>query len=248
MSIEIIKNKDVKLDIPSFTCDENAVGEHLNSHPLLQLLNVYGFLTIIGRPGSGKTSVAISLITQKNPKIYRKTNHHIYIFMPENSLASLEKNPFKVLEKDNIYHELNEATILNVFKKIDANSKKGEKSLILIDDMTASLKASITIVKAFKDLVFNRRHLKCNIIMTVQSFVNIPLDIRKNIQNMILFKPSKKEFELIFDELLEMKKEIAGLIMKYVYDDDNHNFLFVNIPNQRMFKNFTEEIKLIDVE
>jgi len=248
MSIEIIKNKDVKLDIPCFTCDENAVGEHLNYHPLLKLLNVYGFLTIIGRPGSGKTSVAISLMTQKDPKIYRKTNHHIYIFMPENSLASLKKNPFKVLEKENIYHELNEATMANVFKKIDANSKKDEKSLILIDDMTASLKASIQIIKTFKDLVFNRRHLKCNIIMTVQSFVNIPLDIRKNIQNLILFKPSKKEFEIIFDELLEMKKEIANAVMKFVYDTDAHNFLFVNIPNQRLFKNFTEELKIVDEE
>ena len=68
--IKLIKNKPVKLDIPKFLCDNNSVGEHLLEHPLTSLLNVYGFLCVIGRPGSGKTSMTISLITQKNPKIY----------------------------------------------------------------------------------------------------------------------------------------------------------------------------------
>ncbi len=66
--IRLHKNKEIKLDIPKFLCDDNVLGDHLNSHPVLKLLNCYGFLCIIGRPGFGKTSFAVSLITQKDPQ------------------------------------------------------------------------------------------------------------------------------------------------------------------------------------
>ena len=45
--ISIKKNKNIKLDIPSFTCDNNAVGSHLNNHDLTKYLNVYGFLNVL---------------------------------------------------------------------------------------------------------------------------------------------------------------------------------------------------------
>ena len=107
--------------------------------------------------------------------------------------------------------------------------------------MTADLKRSKFIQETLKKLIYNRRHLKCNLIITAQSFTNIPLDIRKNIQNLILFRPSKKEMELIFDELFETRKSIFQDIMRMSYDD-KHNFLFLNIPSQRLFKNFDELI------
>jgi len=88
MKIKLQKYKKIKLYIPSFICDDNAVGDHLNNHELLKLLNIYGFLCIIGKPGSGKTSLAISLITQNKPKIYKKTHHHIIIMMPTHSISS----------------------------------------------------------------------------------------------------------------------------------------------------------------
>jgi hypothetical protein len=163
---------------------------------------------LLGRPGSGKTSLTISLITQKIPKIYRKTHHHILILMPENSISSLKNNPFKVLPKENIYNELNEETMMDIYNRVDGYSKQDEKTLLFIDDMTADLKKSKYIIDIFKKLVYNRRHLKLNIIITAQSYVNLPLDIRKNIQNLIMFKPPKKELELVFHELFETKKNL----------------------------------------
>jgi hypothetical protein len=239
--IKLIKNKPVKLDIPKFLCDNDSVGKHLLEHPLTSLLNVYGFLCVIGRPGSGKTSMTISLITQKNPKIYKKTHHHIIVIMPQNSINSLQKNPFKVLPEENIYNDLDNDSIDSVYNKIDGFSKNDEKTLLFIDDMTADLKKSKFIIDTFKKLVYNRRHLKLNIIITAQSYVNLPLDIRKNIQNLIMFKPPKKELELVFHELFESKKERFMDIMRMAYDE-KHNFLFLNVPSQRMFKNWNELI------
>jgi hypothetical protein len=244
MSFRIIKNPPINLNLPKFTVDENSVGEHLNQHPLLKLLNCYGFLCVIGRPRQGKTTLTVSLLTNKKPKIYRKTHHHLYVFMPQNSIKSMEKNPFKGLPEDQIYNELTDESIDDVYQKLNENSANDEKSIVYFDDQTASLKASHHIQEILKKIIFNRRHLRTNIIITAQSYKNIPLDVRKNIENLILFKPAKKEFESVFEELFETKKDLAHQIMKEVYTEP-HSWLFLNIPSQRMFQNF-DEIKLDD--
>ena len=58
-----------------------------------------------------------------------------------------------------------------------------------------------------RQIFFNRRHLKVHIIMLMQSFLSCPKDIRKLLNNVILLKPSKFEFENLFDELLEIDKD-----------------------------------------
>ena len=217
--IKIHKNPDVNLDIPHFICDDNCVGEHLNFHPLLKLLNVFGFMCIIGRPAQGKTSFAIALITQKKPQVYRKTHEHIIIVMPKNSINSLKDNKFKVLPEENFYHELTDETITSIYERIDGYSKEGEKSLLFIDDMTADLKKSKVIMDTMKKIIYNRRHLKTYIIITAQSYGNIPLDVRKNINNLVIFKPSKKEMELLFAENIETKKEMFMNVMNVCYTE-----------------------------
>jgi GTPase SAR1 family protein len=237
--IHIKKNKEIKLDIPSFSVDDNAVGKHLNTHPLTKLLNVYGFLAIVGTPGMGKTSLAISLLTQKEPKIYRKTHHHLIVFMPQNSINSMNKNPFNKLE--HIYNELTESTINEAYSLLNKFSSENEKSILFIDDMTASLKGSKSIIDTLKKIVFNRRHLHCNLIITVQTYMSIPMDLRKCISSIIMFKPSKKEFEKLFEELFESKKELFDRVMKIAYID-KHDYLFMNIASQRLFRNSDELI------
>ena len=51
----------------------------------------------------------------------------------------------------------------------------------------------------------------------------------------------------LFNELIESKKEMFLEVMKTVFVD-KHNFLFVNIPSQRLFKNFDELIINDDYE
>jgi Poxvirus A32 protein len=105
--------------------------------------------------------------------------------------------------------------------------------------MTADLKKTKVIQDVLKRIIYNRRHLKCNIILTAQSYNNIPLDMRKCITNLIMFRPPKREMEILFSELVESKREMFQDIMNLTYDQ-KHNFLFVNIPSQRMFKNWDE--------
>ena len=87
----------------------------------------------------------------------------------------MKKNPFSVLPSENIYHELTDKSIHEIYNKIDGYSEKDEKTLLFIDDMTADLKRSKFIQETLKKLIYNRRHLKCNLIITAQSFTNIPI-------------------------------------------------------------------------
>jgi hypothetical protein len=239
--IKIIKNKELQLDVPKFNCDENVVGDHMNNHPVLKLLNCFGFLVVIGRPLSGKTSFSISLITNKKPKIYKKTHEHVFVVIPQNSLNSIVTNPFVELPKEKIYHDLSFETINDIYNKISDFSKiinegtgKLCQNLLFIDDMTADLK-DIDVCKILKKIIYNRRHLRTNIIITAQSYNNIPKDIRKNIENLVLFKPSKLEFELIFDENVEKRKNKWLKIMKAIFKK-KYDYLFLNVPTQKMFR------------
>jgi hypothetical protein len=56
-----------------------------------------------------------------------------------------------------------------------------------------------------------------------------------------MFKPSKKEFEVLFDELFEQKKEFALDIMQYAFKEP-HDYLMLNVDSQRMFIKFNEII------
>ena len=65
--------------------------------------------------------------------------------------------------------------------------------------------------------------MKTKIIILCQSFQRMPREIRKLINNIIMFKPSKVEFEKLFEELLETKKDIALELLKFY--EKKHDYL-----------------------
>jgi len=60
--ISLKKNKGLNLKVPEFTCDGN-LADHLNKYDMLKNFNGYYFTGFIGRPGSGKTSLLVSMLT-----------------------------------------------------------------------------------------------------------------------------------------------------------------------------------------
>jgi len=241
MKITLKKNKALKLSIPLFSCDDNPLGEHLNEYDMLAHLNCFGFTCLLGKPGSGKTSIVISWLTGKGKnKVFRKIFDNIILCMPESSRNSLKKNIFENHDPTKMFEELTIDSINNIYNMLLKNSKEKEKTLLILDDVGASLKRN-DIQTILKKIIFNRRHLKVHIIVMLQSFTTAPLVIRKLYTNVIMFKPSKKEFETLFEELFETKKDNAIEIMNFVYDRP-HQYLFLNVDSQRMYKNFDEVI------
>jgi KaiC/GvpD/RAD55 family RecA-like ATPase len=240
-SISIKKNKKLELKIPEFVCDSNPIGEHLNQYDMLSHLNSYSTTCIIGKPGSGKTSLLVSFLSgKKDKKVFRKCFDHILLVMPTSSRESMKQNIFKDHDDEKMYDELTLESIGSIYSKLLASTAEKENTLLILDDVGASLKNK-EIQKIMRLIIYNRRHLKVHIVMLLQSFISCPKEIRKLFTNIFMFKPSKIEFENLFTELFETEKDRALEIMKLVYDKP-HQYLMMNVENQKLYKGFDEII------
>jgi len=161
--ISIKKNKSLELSIPDFVCDHNPIGEHLNKYDMLGHLNNYGCNAFIGKPGSGKTSLVVSFLKgKKDKKIFRKCFNHILLVMPESSRKSMKKNIFEKHDEDKMFEELDSKTISTIYEKLLESSAEKENTLLILDDVGASLK-NAEVQQIMRRIIFNRRHLKCQI-------------------------------------------------------------------------------------
>jgi len=239
--IEIIHNKKMKLNPPKFLCDENPIGEHLNEYPMLKHLNSYSFTGIIGRPGSGKTSLLISFLTGKGKnKVFRKCFDHLLLVMPTSSRESMQKNIFANHSPDKMFDTLDYETAEKIYEKLLLTTSQDENKLLVLDDVGASLKNN-DIQKILRLIIYNRRHLKVHIVILIQSFLSLPKEVRKLLTNIFMFKPSKVEFENIMEECFEKKKDKALELMNFVYKKP-HQYLMLNIEQQKIYNDFDEII------
>lgn len=238
--IEIIENEKMNLLIPKFLCDGNVCGPHLNKYPMLSHLNKFNTTCFLGRPGAGKTSLLISMLTSKGDnRVFYKTFDKIIVVMPSSSRASLKVNPFRDHPPERIFDELNIENLSTIYDMIQQHADDKETTLLIMDDVGSDIKNK-EIQKILKKLAYNRRHLKLCQFFLLQSYTATPKDIRKLFSNIIIFKPSKVEAENIIEEVLEQKKDVAIDILQLF--ENPHDYLFVNIPTQKMYFNFDEVV------
>jgi len=228
--LSIKKNDKPQLKVCEMICDKK-LHDKLDKYDLTSFLNNHSTTLFIGRPKSGKTSLLYSFF--KSREIFKNTFDKIFLFQPEQSRASMKDKLFDKIPDEQKYNELNLENLMEV-----ENNLSEYNNVILFDDMTAYLKDG-EIKKKLKELVFNRRHKHLSIIFLVQTYLSIEKDIRKLFSNIFCFKCSKKEMEMIFDEVVELPKDYILPIMKLVYDKP-YNYLFINTDSQRLFKNFDE--------
>jgi len=235
------KKSNIKLDMPKFVCDNK-----LTSNNITPLPNQTFYMVFSGPPRSGKTSLALSMLSTKKSKanktkpLYRNVFDKIYVVMPEASLKSLKNNPFKGISEDQIYHELTAENLFNIIEDVKENSAEGLQSLLFIDDMTAYMKNSNMVIKMLNELVANRRHLKCSIMMMVQFMNSIPLSNRKLITHLVSFKTTnKKECESILGELIHLPKEDYQEICRHCWKN-KHDFMYVDIEEGSFHRCFNK--------
>ena len=237
MTLQIKKNKSLILEKPEFNCDD-GINPKLNNYDMLSHFNKYTFNGVIGKPGSGKTSLIMSWLSSK--KVFKKMFYHVLVVMPISSIKSMKKNPFKDHPEEKCFNELNLSSIEKIYNMLEENSSKNQNSLLIMDDVGASLK-NPSIKTIMRKIIYNRRHLKVQIIILLQSFMSLEKEIRKLFNNVIIFKPSKVEFINLFEELFETEKDLALDIMNISYDEA-HNYIMLNVDSQKIYKNFDEII------
>lgn len=235
--ITIKENSKPTLPHCSMVCD-SKLHEKLDKYELTKFLNCHSMNLLVGKPRSGKTSLLHSLFQHKG--LLRYCYHSVYLFQPVQSGASIKDSIFDKIPEEQRYNELTFENLYEVKQKIEEDAKEGNTSCIIFDDVTAELKNKQT-MKLFKELSFNRRHLRLSMYFLVQTYFSVPKEIRRLWSNLVIFKTSKNELSNIWDELIEHPIDIMRPVMKLVYDRP-YQFLFVNTDTQRMFKCFDEII------
>jgi hypothetical protein len=232
---EIANSKVPQLKRPRFTCDDCIVDADISPLP-----NRSFFFVVVGVAGSGKTSTATALLTTRG--VYRQAFEQVLVVMPPNSLAYIEeRHPFHKLEDSNVFPDLEQ--IDRIYQMIDATSSDVNegtgtraRTVLFIDDMASQLKDA-HIRKRLLQIVNNRRHLRCSIILVTQYLNSIPLSVRRNISHLIAYKPhSKKEIQVLFDELLAIDKHLLPALLRHVFQQ-RHDFLYVDIANNTLYRN-----------
>jgi predicted ATPase len=237
MKLSILEHDKPHLAKTEMLCDFD-LHKKLNKYELTKFLNRHSANLLCGRAGSGKTSLLFSMF--KSPDIFKKVFHNIFLFQPFASASSVKNNVFDAIPDNQKFNELDEDNLSQVME-IVRNEDKKFNNCIIFDDMTAYLKHG-EVEKLLKELIFNRRHYRTSVFFLVQSYISVPLQIRKLFSNLFIFKVSKKELETIRDEILEtIPKDCVGDLAKLVYDKP-HEYLFINADTQRLFKKFDEII------
>lgn len=235
MSITIKKNPKLKLKLPEFTVD-NPISDKPMPEPLNSVINKTNFSIFLGPPKSGKSSLLYSFFMSK--EIYKKKFHHIYLVCPPTSLSSIKNNIFtKHLPPENIFFDLDISTIEMIKNLCETNSKENEHSIVILDDQASNIK---DVEQQLQSMIFNRRHIKTTIMATLQTLKCLNLRLRKVIDNIFVFKISKKEFENVIEEFIEEDRHTALQLMKLY--KSSHDWLLINVPEKKMWINEDEII------
>lgn len=233
-NIVIKKNKAPNLKVPKFNVD-NQLHEKLNEYELTKLLNKHNFTLFLGKAGSGKTSLEISLLSS----IFKKVYHNIFLFAPSNSRASVSNSFWeKHIPEDQIFDDLSLEALEYTYDYAQDNASQGFNTLIIIDDNQKYLK-DIEIQKLLLHMVNNRRHAQLSIHLLCQNYFTIPKQVRMALTNLFVFKVSKPELTNIFEEQIETSKDLFDKILSISFNK-KHEFLFIDSTTKRIFLNWDE--------
>ena len=139
-----------------------------------------------------------------------------------------------------MFDELDYPTLSTIYDNLLESSEKKESSMLILDDVGSAIKNN-DIQKLLRKIIYNRRHLRVQIIMLLQSYLSVARELRKLVNNVVMFKPSKVESECLFDELFEYTKQDTLAIIKYAFTNA-HDYVFLNVDNQKMYKDYNEII------
>lgn len=246
MKIEEVENKTIGNLEPV----KESMDIYLPKIKMDNIPNRNGFISLFcGAPGSGKSSLLLSLLRSKSA-YGGKTFKHIFYFVPQSSFLSVLDHPLENSDVATVFHELN-AECLDALHDFLVASRKftdemglpNEHSLLVIDDFANDLKDA-DIEKALKKILVKSRHLLCATIITLQGYILCPKSIRKLMTNGIIFKPQNAEEwkALCTEHLAFLSKKDAEALYKYTFDKPyNHLDIDTKKSAKEMFsKNFNQ--------
>jgi hypothetical protein len=249
MSIISLEEPNYKLEPVKFNVDD-TLGAHIKE----PFPNQSFFWVIVGKAGSGKTSLLINALSMKKEnRVYRRVYDRILLVMPSNSRKSLKNNPLDDLPDDQLFENMDHTVIDKIkeirsdFDELDKKKKRSRRQLLILDDITAYLKQKEN-VKTLIELATNRRHLKLSIILLVQFIRAVPRPVRFQITHITFFKPANElDVKIIQEEFVNMKKDLFDDLKRLVFQNA-HDFLMIDKNNEVYYKNMQKIIFSNDID
>lgn len=200
-----------------------------------------GVWVVCGSGGSGKSSMLLGLF--KTSKALRRKFDNIWYMCPMSSYLSVQKHPFE--KHDKVFHELSGSALGEIYstltdmKKEDDEEGQQRYNLLFIDDFANQLKDT-DVEYSLDRLLIKARHLKCMIIICVQAWKYFPLQLRRQVTNVSMFKPkSKDEWEVFCKEILMIQKKYWEDFHDMIFDEP-YVHLDVDTKTGKFYKNFRE--------
>ena len=227
------------------------VDGSLGSHILPPFPSQSFFMVICGRAGSGKTSLLINMLESKGDnRIYNRVFDKIVLVMPTNSRKSLKDNPLDDLPADQTFEEFSPDVIKKIkeirddFDVLDKKKKRPRNQLLILDDITATLKNN-DIMKSLIELATNRRHLKLSIVLLVQFLRAIPRPVRFQCTSIVFFKPSNiLDTQILKEKYVNLPTDQFNDLIRFIFVD-SHDFMFIDKNSEQYYKNL-QKINLIN--
>jgi hypothetical protein len=235
-AVYIEELKKPNLPPTKMNCDD-CIDPKLNIYPMIQdSFSKTSFNVCLGSMGSGKTSLIVSLIKG----IFKKCFHSIYVIMPPNSRASLENDIFSKLPQEQVYDDLNENVLNDIYEKAKNDSSEGYYTLLIIDDFQNMFKQT-NIEKILQKLILKMRHIRTTTFLLQQNVKSLPRNLRMLVSNYITFDLGKSQMMDLFDESIQLDKnkfqQIMDLGFKQKYD-----WLLINLRNKNIYAKFDKII------
>lgn len=236
------KLKTVKMSV------DDPLHPKLEKYPAIDTAFAKTNFTIIaGKMGSGKTSILIEIM--RNPDIYMKVFHEIFIIIPEGSLLSISEkdNIFKkYIPPDHVYHEYNAETLTAIYEKLMENAKEGHNSLVVIDDFGSQFRVQKDCEIILNKIIIRMRHLRAVVFLLAQGLTQLPPKWRNLATNLLTYNLGKSAMERVFNEYFEYSKQQFDKLMKQYQNP--HDFLLMNLKYKKIYNKDFHEISFEDEE
>lgn len=164
---------------------------------------------MVGKPGSGKTNLWLSMMLSKKPRYYRKFFDRTMLV--SGSMDTLPKAALKgkfAVPESQQFREINDETVDAILTELRSGDKN-TNNLLILDDVIKDITQSRRLSHVF----LNRRHIThdaekegsggLSVMIISQVYNLLPLQFRKACDTVVLFKTeNRSELRFIMDELM----------------------------------------------
>lgn len=252
INIKETKTYSIPLTLPKMNAD------HLLDPSRKQLKeplpNTHATWLFIGKPRSGKSTYAFSLITSKK-KAFHKLYDNIHIIMPPDSRKSLKLK--EVASHKRVYDELTKETLDEINDDIDKlieEKGKAGNSLIIYDDVGAAVKNNDVQggPGGLQAMSWNFRHRSVSQFYLLQTLRSLPLPVRKVATILVMWNIGMVEQDMIYEEFMTfISKKQWEAITLFVFDVakyGKHTALFINTDDQKIYRLTNNKYYLLEIE